>query len=233
MAWNPKQSGLAGGRRRVLAVCQKLRTCYGPVEPPPQGPLLDELIATILSQNTADKTSRPAFEELCWRFGSWDAVRKAPVKRIAAAIRRGGLATIKAPRIKAILQRLHAERGGLSLDFLRHWPAQAAMDYLTALPGVGPKTAACVLLFGCGQPLLPVDTHVHRVSRRLGLIGPRVSAAAAHQLLGQLVPPDRVLEFHIQLIRHGRACCRARRPHCAKCALRDMCPYGISGRAGA
>lgn len=212
-----------------MAVCRRLRACYGPVEPPPQGPLLDELIAAILSQNTADKNSGPAFDELCRRFGSWEAVRAAPAGRIAAAIRRAGLARVKAPRIKAILQRLYAERGELSLEFLRHWPAQAAMDYLTRFPGVGPKTAACVLLFACGQPVLPVDTHVHRVSQRLGLIGPHVTAAAAHRVLGQLVPRDHVLEFHIQMIRHGRARCRARSPRCSDCALREMCPYGISG----
>lgn len=224
--------GRRHGRRRVLAVCRRLRGCYGPVQPPPQGPLLDELIATILSQNTADKTSGPAFDELRRRFGSWEAVREAPVSRIAAAIRRAGLARVKAPRIKAILERLHAERGELSLEFLRRWPVPAAMDYLARFPGVGPKTAACVLLFACGQPVLPVDTHVHRVSRRLGLIGPRVTAAAAHQVLGQLAPREKVLEFHIQLIRHGRICCRARWPQCSRCALRDMCPFGISGRGG-
>lgn len=216
---------------RILAVCRRLHACYGPVETPPRGPLLDELIGTILSQNTSDKTSGPAFDELRRRFGSWEAVREAPVSRIAAAIRRAGLANLKAPRIKAILRRLHGERGALSLEFLRAWPAQAAMHYLTQFPGVGLKTAACVLLFACGRPVLPVDTHVHRVSQRLGLIGPQVSAAAAHEVLGQLVPPRRVLEFHIQLIRHGRACCRARSPQCSRCPLQDICPHGISSRA--
>ncbi len=217
-------------RRRIATICRRLRACYGPVEPPPPGPVLDELIATILSQNTSDTTSGPAFEALYRRFGSWDAVRKAPVSQIAAAIRRAGLARIKAPRIQAILEHLHAERGEVSLEFLRHWPAPVAMEYLMRFPGVGPKTAACVLLFACGQPVLPVDTHVHRVSHRLGLIGPRASPASAHQELGRLVPKDQVLEFHIQLIRHGRACCRARSPQCPGCPLCDLCPSGLSAR---
>lgn len=217
-------------RRRIVAVCRRLRRCYGPLEPPPQGPVLDELVASILSQNTADANSGPAFDELCRRFGGWDAVREAPVSQIASAIRRAGLAQIKAPRIKAILQHLHAERGEMSLEFLRQWPAGAVMEYLTQFPGVGPKTAACVLLFACGQPVLPVDTHVHRVSQRLGLIGPRVGAAAAHQALGQRVPAMWVLEFHIQLIRHGRSRCRARSPRCPGCPLFNLCPHGISRR---
>ena len=223
---SPAPRGLL--RRRIVAVCRRLHRRYGPVEPPPQSPVLDELVATILSQHTADANSSPAFDELCARFGDWDAVREAPASQIAAAIRRAGLAHTKAPRIKAILQHLHAQRGEMSLEFLRRWPARAAMDYLTQFPGVGPKTAACVLLFACGQPVLPVDTHVHRVSQRLGLIGPRVSAAAAHQALGELVPPEWVLEFHIQLIRHGRTRCRAGSPQCPGCPLYDLCPCGVS-----
>ena len=214
------------GRRKVTTVCRRLEKKYGPVEPPEPWPVLDELVATILSQNTSDANSGAAFEELVRRFDGWDAVRRAPVRRVAAAIRRAGLSNQKAPRIKAILKTIHQKRGELSLDYLCETPADEAWEYLRALPGVGPKTAACVLLFACRRPVLPVDTHVHRVSRRLGLIGPRTGAAKAHEELARLVPPRRVLEFHIQLIRHGRTACSARKPKCEGCPLLDLCPDG-------
>ena len=214
------------GRRKVAAICRRLGKVYGRVEPPERGPVLDELVATILSQNTSDANSGAAFEELVRRFDGWDAVRRAPVRRVAAAIRRAGLSNQKAPRIKAILKTIHQKRGELSLDYLCETPADEAWEYLRALPGVGPKTAACVLLFACRRPVLPVDTHVHRVSRRLGLIGPRTGAAKAHEELARLVPPRRVLEFHIQLIRHGRTLCSARNPKCEGCPLLDLCPDG-------
>jgi len=214
------------GRRKVAALCRRLGRVYGAVVAPERGPVLDELIATILSQNTSDANSHGAFEELCRRFGDWDAVRRAPVSRIAGAIRRAGLANQKAPRIKAILKRIHAERGELSLDFLGSMPTPEAVAYLRDLDGVGPKTAACVLLFACRKPVLPVDTHVHRVSRRLGLIAPGTDAARAHQELAPLVPASRVLEFHVQLIRHGRTRCSARNPKCEDCPLVDLCREG-------
>ncbi len=175
--------------------------------------MLDELIATVLSQNTSDANSDAAFCELRRQFHDWDAVRRSPAGRIARAIRSAGLANVKAPRIKAILERVDADRGTLSLDFLRDMSTAEALAYLRRLPGVGPKTAACVLLFACQKPVLPVDTHVHRVSRRLGLIGPRTSLAQAHDELSEFVAPSQVLEFHIQLIRHGRNVCKARAPN--------------------
>jgi len=216
----------AATRRTIATICRRLRTAHGPVEWPEQWPVLDELIATVLSQNTSDANSGPAFEELRRRFPDWDQVRRAPVDRIAAAIRQAGLANRKAPRIKEILQRIHRERGELSLEFLHDWAASEALDYLTSFPGVGPKTAACVLLFACRKPVLPVDTHVHRVAKRIGLIGPRTDANRAHVALAEMVPDDRVLEFHIQLIRHGRTVCVARRPQCPDCPLLDLCREG-------
>jgi endonuclease-3 len=213
-------------RAAVAAICRRLRKVYGPVEWPEQGPVLDELIATVLSQNTSDANSGPAYDELRRRFPDWDQVRQAPVVRIAAAIRRAGLANRKAPRIKAILQRIYEQRGELSLEFLHHVPAREAEAYLASFPGVGPKTAACVLLFACRQPVLPVDTHVHRLAQRIGLIGPRADAAQAHQELAPMVPAGQVLEFHIQLIRHGRAVCTARKPQCPDCPLLDLCREG-------
>jgi len=213
-------------RKQVAAICRRLRRAYGPVEPPQQWPVLDELVAAVLSQNTSDANSDAAFAELRRRFADWDAVRRAPAARIATAIRQAGLSNRKAPRIKAILERIHAECGDLSLDFLGAMPAAEAAEYLRRFPGVGPKTAACVLLFACRKPVLPVDTHVHRVSRRLGLIGPRTGAERAHVELARLVPARQVLEFHVQLIRHGRTVCSARRPECEECPLLDLCPEG-------
>lgn len=207
-------------------ICRLLRREYGEARLNDRLPPLDELIATILSQNTTNANSSAAFDELRRRFPDWDAVRRAPVARIAAAIRTAGLSQQKAPRIRAILQQLHDERGSLSLDFLRNLPLAEAIATLRGFPGVGPKTAACVLLFACEMPVLPVDTHVHRVSGRLGMIGPQVSAEAAHELLARQTPARHVLEFHLQMIRHGRRVCLARRPRCADCVLLRFCPTG-------
>jgi len=219
-------AGLKKTRSRIVTLCRRLAKSYGPVGLGERGPVLDELVGTILSQNTSDTNSHAAFEELTRRFPNWDAVRRAPVRRIAASIRRGGLAGQKAPRIKAILRAIYEERRELSLEFLRDVPPAEAMEYLTAFDGIGPKTAACVLLFACRKPVLPVDTHVHRVSRRLGLIGPNVDAARAHDELPRLVAPRLVLEFHVGLIRHGRRICRARKPSCEECPLLDLCKEG-------
>jgi len=212
--------------RKIVSLCMRLQRRYGPVKPPPREPVLDALVGTILSQSTTDANSGAAFAELKRRFPTWEQVRQAAVEDVAAAIRRGGLANQKAPRIQSILDELHARRKRLSLEFVRRMPVDAALAYLQAFHGVGPKTAACVLLFACRQPVLPVDTHVHRVAIRLGLIAPRTSAAAAHRTLGELVPAACVLEFHVQLIRHGRRVCTARRPACDDCPLWELCPAG-------
>ena len=217
---------LEQARKKVAAICRRLRKAYGPVEPPRPRPVLDSLVRTILSQNTSDSNSGAAFEELRRRFDDWEAVGRAPTARIARAIRKAGLSNQKAPRIKAILEEIYEERGELSLEFLSSMRAGRAVEYLRKLPGVGPKTAACVLLFACRKPVLPVDTHVHRVSRRLELIAPGTDAAKAHEVLAPIVPPRRVLEFHIQLIRHGRSRCSARNPQCEECPLLDLCPEG-------
>lgn len=214
-------------RSRIHSILRRLDRVFGPVEPPEQLPVLDELVGTILSQNTTDSNSGAAFEELKRGFRDWDEVRRASVEKIAETIRVAGLANQKAPRIKEVLQRLHDERGEFSLEFLHDWPVDAACEYLRSFPGVGPKTAACVLLFACRKPILPVDTHVHRVSQRLGLIGAKINEAKAHAELARLVPSDRVLEFHIQLIRHGREVCSARKPRCADCVLLNRCPTGM------
>lgn len=212
----------------VTLILRRLEQTFGPVAPPEQWPVLDELIATILSQNTTDSNSAAAFRELKRQFQNWDEARTAQIESIVEAIRQAGLARQKAPRIQSILRQLHAERGELSLEFLHQWPLVEAVDYLRRFPGVGPKTVACVLLFACRKPILPVDTHVHRVSQRLGLISAKTNEAQAHEELARVVPAERVLDFHLQLIRHGRVVCRARKPGCEQCMLLRMCPSGPS-----
>lgn len=201
-----------------------LRDYYGTPEPRRTDGPLAELILTILSQNTSDLNTDRAFASLWSTFGSWDMIVAAPASAIADAIRSGGLAEIKGPRIKGVLEAIQRDRGDLSLEFLSALSVSDARAYLTSLKGVGPKTAACVLLFALGMPAMPVDTHVHRVSKRLGLIGPKVSAEAAHQLLEAAIPPAHMFDAHMLLIRHGRALCKAQRPRCGECPLAASCP---------
>jgi len=185
---------------------------------------LSELIATILSQNTSDVNSGRAFVSLVDTFGNWEEVARANVVEIAAAIRSGGLSWIKAARIKEILRLIQEERGLLDLTFLDSQPISEARAWLRKLPGVGPKTAGCVLLFSLGKPVLPVDTHVYRVAKRLGLIADSVSIEQAHELLEAMILPDDIYLFHMNLVEHGRGVCRSQRPKCAECVLREGCP---------
>jgi len=188
-------------------------------------PPLDELIGTILSQNTNDANSGRAYHHLVERFGDWQAVMNATARQVAAAIRVGGLADIKAPRIQHILRQLKAERGEMSLGFLARWPVAKARAYLCRFPGVGLKTASCVLLFSLGKPAFPVDTHVLRVSKRLGLLEKKTSMDQAHALLEALVPERDRFSMHINLIRHGRRICHARKPWCNRCLVHSLCDY--------
>jgi endonuclease-3 len=212
--------------QRATEINEILTSYYG--EPTrPQGRIdpLSELIAVILSQHTSDLNSERAFNSLRARFPSWAAVREAPTSEVADAIRGGGLAVIKAPRIQRVLDQIHAARGELSLDFLADLSLDDARTFLRTLDGVGPKSAACVLLFSLDQPAMPVDTHVHRVAGRLGLIPPRTTADAAHEQLERMVPPADVYRFHVSLIQHGRAVCKAQRPRCPHCPVNALCPY--------
>lgn len=197
-----------------------------------QGPLVwrrryepvDELVVTILSQHTSDLNAERSYEVLKRAYPTWDAVADAPLEEIEAAIRGAGLARQKAPRIRGALRKIRELRGALALEFLRELPLDEAKRWLTALPGVGPKTAAVLLCFAMGMPAMAVDTHVYRVARRLGLIGPKVSVEKAHTLLEQAVAPDEVYSFHVYLITHGRRVCQARRPRCEACVLSTICP---------
>jgi endonuclease-3 len=211
-------------------VIEALRGVYGPQAWVLRNDPITELIETILSQNTSDLNSHRAFRSLWERFGSWKDILDAPVDEVADAIHIGGLSRIKAPRIQAVLTEVERRVGGWDLYFLRDLPLDEAKAWLRSLPGVGPKTAACVLLFAVGLPALPVDTHVYRVARRLALIEQGMSPDDAHQALESLVSPDEVYEFHMLLIKHGRQLCKAPRPLCASCPLNNVCPSSLIGR---
>lgn len=222
---------------RIERVCDGLDGCYGRQEWERGKPILDELIYTILSQNTSAKNCDEAFRELSERFPTWADVMTARPGDIAEAIRTGGLANRKAPRIKQILEEVFERQGSLDLEWIADAPESEAIDYLLGFDGVGRKTAACVLMFGLGKPVLPVDTHVHRVAVRLGLIG-HVSADATHDLLqAMFAHPEpvegRVYSFHVNMVAHGRQVCHARAPECAKCAINKECDYlAEQARAG-
>lgn len=212
----------------VRHVFERLGKEYGVPAWRRAGPAVDVLIHTILSQNTNDRNSGEGFRRLKATFADWGAVERAHWRTVAAAIRLSGLANIKSRRIQKTLKRIREERGTYSIEFLKRRPMESARDYLEAIPGVGPKTAACVLVFSFGMPAFPVDTHIHRVTQRLGLIGPKVGAADAHEVLQALVPAKWIYPFHMLVIRHGREVCRARKPECERCTLRTLCKYGQS-----
>ncbi len=212
--------------RRVRAIRDRLREVYGIPVAPPHGHPIAELILTVLSQSTNDRNRDVAYLGLRARFPDWAAVRDAPVDEIEEAIRPGGISKVKSARIKAILRAITDTAPGheLSLDWLAERSVLEAQAYLCSLPGVGRKTAACVLLFALGMRDVPVDTHVSRVGTRLGLFRPGAPFEELHDEMLALTPPGEELEFHLNLLRHGRRTCHARRPECAGCALRRMCP---------
>lgn len=214
----------------VPAIVARLERVYGPPRWRSWGDPLSGLVGTILSQHTSDSHSYAAYAELRRRFKSWKAVMEASPVGVQRAIRCGGLAKQKTRFIQESLRRLKDDRGRLSLSFLKEWPPDEAVEYLCRFKGVGRKTAACVLLFHLGKPVLPVDTHIHRVSKRLGLIGPATTADQAHDKLQLLCPSEMVYAFHVLMITHGRRCCRARDPLCKQCCLNDLCPVGRAKR---
>jgi len=211
----------------IEEIIELLEQEYGPRKWQPERDPIDVLIGTILSQNTSDANSGRAFASLKASFDSWEAVASAPAEHIARVIQSGGLSQIKAVRIKQVLEQIEKEQGRISLDFLKAMNMAEAEDYLMRLPGVGHKTARCVLLFSLGKPSLPVDTHVFRVAKRLGLIDSRASIEKAHSLLQEQIPPSNVYEFHIHMIEHGRRVCHARQPRCNRCILRSACPSSL------
>ncbi|TME26474.1 MAG: endonuclease III [Chloroflexi bacterium] len=211
-------------RRRLGAISRRLAKAYGTPPPPRHLPPIDELVLTVLSQHTSDTNRDRAYADLRRRFTTWDDVADAPLPALARAIRRGGLGPTKAVRIRAMLRGVR--ESGVTLDerTFTGMPDPKLWDTLVALPGVGPKTAACVLLFSLDRPYFPVDTHVHRVARRLGLVSPRAGAVAVQAEFQATVPPEQMYELHMNLIRHGRAVCVALRPRCSECVLATLCP---------
>jgi len=216
--------------RRVRAIRDRLRATYGRPIPRPHHAPLDELILTVLSQNTNDRNRDSAYARLRERFASWAEVRDAEAADVEEAIRPGGLAPTKSVRIQAILRALDED----DLGWLEHAPLDEARAALCALPGVGRKTAACVLLFSFGRPDVPVDTHVFRVGTRLGLFRPGAALEEAHDEATRLArdDPDAAYELHVGLIRHGRRTCVARAPRCGECPLLSLCPHGRALRRG-
>ena len=212
--------------RRVRAVRDRLRAVYGVPLAPPHGHPIAELVLTVLSQSTNDRNRDVAFLRLRDRFSAWEDVRDASVEEIEEAIRPGGISKVKSARIQAILRAISetSAQGELSLDWLAERTVPDAQAYLCSLPGVGRKTAACVLLFALGMRDVPVDTHVSRVGMRLALLRAGAPFDELHEQMLRITPPGEELELHINLLRHGRRTCHARAPNCGACALRRMCP---------
>lgn len=217
---------MATPAERALSVHQSLLAFYG--EPIWRNPLppVDELISTILSQNTNDINRDKAFNALRAHYPTWEAVRDAPAFDVVECIRVAGLANQKGPRIQQVLRQITQERGGLDLAFLSDLPLEEARSWLTKFNGVGPKTAAIVLCFSLGRPAFPVDTHVYRVTGRIGLRPEKMSVEDAHPYLEGIFPPETYYAAHLNIIRLGREICHARKPDCAACPLRDSCDFG-------
>lgn len=209
---------------KIEKILKLLISAYGDRAPERRLEPVDELILTILSQNTSDVNSRRAFKSLTEAFGGWDKVAHAPAAKIAESIRAGGLAQVKSVYIKKVLQYLEKDVHGYDLLFLKAMKPAAARAWLTRLPGVGMKTASCVLLFSLGMPAFPVDTHVLRVAVRLGLLAPKTTATAAHLEMERLVRPADIYRCHVLMIEHGRRTCKAQRPLCGNCIISSLCP---------
>jgi endonuclease-3 len=209
---------------RIREIHRRLRAAHGPLDPPRRLDPLEELVVTILSQNTSDVNRDRAYAALRARYPTWEALAEARVRDVVRAIRPGGLANTKAPRVLEVLREVRRREGRLDLSWMHGATDAEVVEYLSSLPGVGPKTIACVLAFSLGRPALPVDTHVHRVAARLGLVPSRTPAARAQELLEASVPPSLRVPMHVGLIRHGRVICRAPRPLCESCPLADLCP---------
>ena len=217
--WSPP------GIRRIRAIARRLEQRFGPLDPPRAVDPLDELVLTVLSQHTSDLNAERAFGDLQRAFpAGWGSIVDAPTVSVADAIRSGGLANSKAPRIQAILREVREREGAYDLSRLREMPDDDARTYLMSLPGIGPKTAAVVLSFALARDAMPVDTHVHRVTKRLGMIPQRATAERADRILHELIPDGLRTPMHVGFIRLGREICKAPTPRCRQCPLQDLCP---------
>lgn len=211
-------------RQKYPTVAAELEARYGRKTFKPHDGM-DELVSCILSQSTTDANRDRGFAALKARYADWAAVHHAPTEEVIDTIRPAGLANSKGPRIQQALAQIYAERGEYKIDFLQEMTPDEAKAWLTRLPGVGPKTAAIVLCFGYGMPAFPVDTHVHRVGKRIGFLPEKISADDAHPMMEAIVPPEAYYAFHLQMIYHGRAVCQARRPLCEQCPITAVCDY--------
>ena len=211
--------------KKLITISKLLNKAYGRQRPfKALGPV-DELVKTVLSQNTNDRNSLAAFVILKRHFSSWDRLLKVDTRRIARFIKHAGLANIKAARIKEILIEIKRREGRISLAFLRRADIRSGLEYLRSLKGVGPKTAACVLLFSFHKPVMPVDTHIFRVAKRLAIIGPKTGIEEAHEVLTRMVPKHLIYELHLGIIEHGRRTCKAQNPRCGFCVLYNLCRF--------
>jgi endonuclease-3 len=216
----------ATDRAKMKRILRLLQREYGPRPLRLWGKAVPVLVETILSQNTSNRNSQAGYRILRRTFKTWDAVADAPVEKVERAIRISGLSNIKAPRIQSILRQIREEHGRIDLEFLKKRAPEEAMAYLRNFVGVGPKTANCLLLFSFGMPLFPVDTHIHRIALRMGLIPPEASAEQAHDLLAPAIAPEDRYSLHVLLIEHGRKVCKPRNPRCGQCVLLKLCPIG-------
>ena len=213
-------------KEKAIIVHERLLKKFG--EPIWRNPLhaIDELVSTILSQNTNDVNRDRGFDKLVETFPSWEEVRDAPTQEVIEAVRIAGLANQKGPRLQAALRQISDERGELNLEFLKEMSVEDARAWLTKFKGVGPKTAAIVLLFSLGMPAFPVDTHVYRITGRVGLRPQKISVEQAHPYLESVFPPKSYYAAHLNIIRLGREICKARKPNCTACPLLEICDYG-------
>lgn len=221
------EEGLIPLQRKTWEVHKRLVALHGEQPLQPRREPMHELISTMLSHRTTQQNESIAYHAMREKFGSWEAIRDAPLDELIAAIKVSNFPEVKAPRIKAVLDIIIKERGEATIDFLRDLPVDEALQWLTDLPGVGIKTASLVLLFCFGKPVMPVDTHVHRVSQRVGLIGEKVNPTAAHPTLLGLLPPEPFIlyNFHIALLKHGQKICIWKSPRCEKCPLTTLCNW--------
>ena len=219
-------SDVAALSAKALKVTKRLTDLYGELTFSNKDPM-SQLVDIILSHRTRDEQTAAAYDNLLKHFGSWEAVRDAPTEQVQEAIANVNWPEAKAPRLQTIMREITEERGNLDLHFLCELPVEEAAAWLNRFDGVGPKTTACVLLFSCKLAILPVDVHVHRTSGRIGLIGKKVSAEAAHNLLQALLPQNArvIYNFHKALLRHGQRICVFERPRCNKCSITDLCDY--------
>ena len=215
-----------GTRAHTVQIARRLEEAQGPLPFARRHDPVSELVTTLLSHSTTDANQFRAFAALRERYPDWDDVRRAPVAEVEETIRVAGLANQKAPRIQAVLDALADDPRGADLEWLGDLPLPEAMGFLTSLPGVGPKTAGCVMCFCFDAPVVPADTHVHRIALRTGIVPPRSSAARAQERLSRWVPPGAAYATHMRLIAHGRTICTARAPRCAECPLLELCPTG-------